>query len=89
MIMSDCSSYSAQSLVFTSLALHLCQRSITPAALFKSPAPLSHYVGLLLIDVGGRGHTSTYAAEVQQRQALICPVAHVHLLESLVRAVSC
>lgn len=31
-------------------------------------------------------HTSTYAAEVQQRQPLLCSVAHIHFLKSLVRA---
>lgn len=31
------------------------------------------------------GHTSAYAAEVQQRKPFLCPVAQVHFLERLVR----
>lgn len=41
-------------LAFTSPVSHLCERSIMSAVLFKSPAPLSHYVGPLLIDISGR-----------------------------------
>lgn len=31
-------------------------------------------------------HTSTYAAEMQQRQPLLCSIAQVHLLKSLIGA---
>lgn len=31
-------------------------------------------------------HTSTHAAEMQQRQPLLCSVAHIHLLKSLIGA---
>lgn len=41
-------------LAFTSPVSQLCERSIMSAVLFKSPAPLSHYVGALLIDISGR-----------------------------------
>lgn len=31
-------------------------------------------------------HTSTYTAEMQQRQPLLCSVAHIHFLKSFIRA---
>lgn len=63
----------------------LCQRSsscknVRQPLLMRPPT----FVKELLITRVAR-HTSTYAAEMQQRQPLLCPVAQIHFLESLVR----
>lgn len=64
----------------------LCQR-LSSCKNVRQPLlllPPTFVKGLLITRVVR--HTSTYAAEMQQRQPLLCPVAQVHFLESLVRA---
>lgn len=71
--------------VYSCAALILCQRSsscknVRQPLLILPPT----FVKELLITRVVR-HTSAYTAEMQQRQPLLCPVAQIHFLESLIR----